>query len=36
MIITGVETIPLRIPFKAGSKPDASAWGDVIRACRWK
>jgi L-alanine-DL-glutamate epimerase-like enolase superfamily enzyme len=28
MIITGVETIPLRIPFKAGSKSDASAWGD--------
>jgi L-alanine-DL-glutamate epimerase-like enolase superfamily enzyme len=28
MIITGVESIPLRIPFKAGSKSDASAWGD--------
>ena len=27
-IITGIETIPLRIPFKAGSKSDASAWGD--------
>jgi L-alanine-DL-glutamate epimerase-like enolase superfamily enzyme len=28
MIITGVESIPLRIPFKAGNKSDASAWGD--------
>ncbi len=28
MIITGIETIPLRIPFKAGAKSDASAWGD--------
>ena len=28
MIITGVESIPLRIPFKAGTKSDASAWGD--------
>ena len=28
MIITGVEPIPLRIPFKAGIKSDASAWGD--------
>ena len=28
MIITGVEAIPLRIPFKAGNKSDASAWGD--------
>ena len=28
MIITGVETVPLRIPFKAGTKSDASAWGD--------
>ena len=28
MIITGVETVPLRIPFKAGNKSDASAWGD--------
>jgi hypothetical protein len=34
MIITGVETIPLRTPFKAGNKPDASACGDVIRAYR--
>jgi L-alanine-DL-glutamate epimerase-like enolase superfamily enzyme len=28
MIITGIETVPLRIPFKAGTKADASAWGD--------
>ena len=28
MIITAVETFPLRIPLKAGSKSDASAWGD--------
>ena len=28
MIITGIETFPLRVPFKAGSKSDASAWGD--------
>ncbi|SFO95513.1 L-alanine-DL-glutamate epimerase [Bradyrhizobium sp. Ghvi] len=28
MIITCVESIPLRIPFKAGSVSDASAWGD--------
>jgi L-alanine-DL-glutamate epimerase-like enolase superfamily enzyme len=28
MIIAGVESIPLRIPFKAGTKSDASAWGD--------
>ena len=28
MIITGIETVPLRIPFKAGTKSDASAWGD--------
>lgn len=28
MIITDIETIPLRIPFKVGSKSDASAWGD--------
>jgi L-alanine-DL-glutamate epimerase-like enolase superfamily enzyme len=28
MIITGVEPIPLRIPFQAGSKSAASAWGD--------
>jgi L-alanine-DL-glutamate epimerase-like enolase superfamily enzyme len=28
MVITGVESIPLRIPFKAGSKSAASAWGD--------
>jgi L-alanine-DL-glutamate epimerase-like enolase superfamily enzyme len=26
--ITGIETVPLRIPFKAGTKSDASAWGD--------
>jgi hypothetical protein len=25
MIIAGIEVIPLRIPFKAGTKPDASA-----------
>jgi L-alanine-DL-glutamate epimerase-like enolase superfamily enzyme len=28
MIIAKIETFPLRIPFKAGSKSDASAWGD--------
>ena len=28
MIITGIETVPLPIPFKAGTKSDASAWGD--------
>jgi L-alanine-DL-glutamate epimerase-like enolase superfamily enzyme len=28
MIITGVETVPLRIPFRAGNRSDASAWGD--------
>ena len=28
MIITSIETFPLRIPFKAASKSDASAWGD--------
>src|ERR1700722_12500382 len=28
MNITDIETIPLRIPFKAGAKSDASAWGD--------
>jgi L-alanine-DL-glutamate epimerase-like enolase superfamily enzyme len=28
MIITAIETIPIRIPFKAGNKSDASAWGD--------
>jgi L-alanine-DL-glutamate epimerase-like enolase superfamily enzyme len=28
MIITGIETVPLRIPFRAGTKSDASAWGD--------
>lgn len=28
MIITNIETVPLRIPFKAGTKSDASAWGD--------
>jgi L-alanine-DL-glutamate epimerase-like enolase superfamily enzyme len=28
MIVTGVETFPLRIPFRAGSRSDASAWGD--------
>src|ERR1700722_7906826 len=28
MIITDIETIPLRIPFNVGSKSDASAWGD--------
>ena len=30
MNITGIETVPLRIPFKAGTKSDASAWGDGI------
>jgi L-alanine-DL-glutamate epimerase-like enolase superfamily enzyme len=28
MIITGIEPVPLRIPFRAGTKSDASAWGD--------
>jgi L-alanine-DL-glutamate epimerase-like enolase superfamily enzyme len=28
MIIIGVESIPLRIPFKAGIRSEASAWGD--------
>ncbi|HLG81892.1 MAG TPA: mandelate racemase/muconate lactonizing enzyme family protein [Bradyrhizobium sp.] len=28
MIITAVETIPIRIPFRAGTRSDASAWGD--------
>jgi L-alanine-DL-glutamate epimerase-like enolase superfamily enzyme len=28
MIIIGIETVPLRIPFKAGSKSASSAWGD--------
>jgi len=28
MIITGIETVPLRIPFRAGSKSASSAWGD--------
>src|ERR1700735_4289448 len=28
MIITDIETVPLRIPFKAGTRSDASAWGD--------
>ncbi|WGD55174.1 mandelate racemase/muconate lactonizing enzyme family protein [Bradyrhizobium sp. CB1650] len=28
MIITGIETVPLRIPFKPCSKSASSAWGD--------
>jgi L-alanine-DL-glutamate epimerase-like enolase superfamily enzyme len=28
MIITDIETLPLRITFKAGIKSDASIWGD--------
>lgn len=28
MIITGVETIPLRIPFRPGTRSASSAWGD--------
>lgn len=28
MIIAKIETVALRIPFKAGSTSDASAWGD--------
>jgi L-alanine-DL-glutamate epimerase-like enolase superfamily enzyme len=28
MTITGIEAVPLRVPFKAGSKPKASAWVD--------
>jgi L-alanine-DL-glutamate epimerase-like enolase superfamily enzyme len=27
MIITGIETFPLRIPFKPGNRSAASAWG---------
>jgi hypothetical protein len=26
--ISGIEAVPLRIPFKAGTKSDASAWSD--------
>lgn len=33
MIITGVEPIPLRIPFKTASKSDASVWGDRNLNC---
>jgi L-alanine-DL-glutamate epimerase-like enolase superfamily enzyme len=28
MIIAKIETFPLRIPFKRGTKSDAAAWGD--------
>src|SRR5271166_58857 len=28
MIITGIECFPLRIPFRRGTRSDASAWGD--------
>jgi hypothetical protein len=28
MTIAGIEAIPLRIPFKAGTKAASSAWGD--------
>lgn len=28
MIITAIETIPLRIPFRSGTRSEASAWGD--------
>lgn len=28
MIITGIDSIPLRIPFKTGAKSASSAWGD--------
>src|SRR5262249_50265462 len=28
MIIAKIETFPLRIPFKPGSRSDAAAWGD--------
>ena len=28
MIIVGIEPIPLRIPFNAGTRSDASAWGE--------
>jgi L-alanine-DL-glutamate epimerase-like enolase superfamily enzyme len=28
MIIAKIETVPLRIPFKRGSRSDAAAWGD--------
>jgi len=28
MIITAIETVPLRVPLKAGNKSGASAWGD--------
>jgi hypothetical protein len=28
MIVIRIKSFPLHIPFKAGSKSDASAWGD--------
>src|SRR5271167_2475636 len=28
MIITGIKCFPLRIPFRQGTRSDASAWGD--------
>jgi hypothetical protein len=28
VIIAKIETFPLRIPFKPGTKSDAAAWGD--------
>lgn len=30
--IAKIETVPLRIPFKAGSTSDASLWGDKLSA----
>jgi hypothetical protein len=34
MIIASIEAIPLRIPFKAGTRFDASAWATAIRRPR--
>jgi L-alanine-DL-glutamate epimerase-like enolase superfamily enzyme len=31
-VIAKIETVPLRIPFKAGSTSDASLWGDKLTA----
>lgn len=31
-VIATIETIPLRIPLKAGSTPGASLWGDPLSA----
>jgi L-alanine-DL-glutamate epimerase-like enolase superfamily enzyme len=31
-VIAKIETVPLRIPFKAGSRSDARLWGDKLTA----